>query len=239
MIATLLLSTALAAASATAPAATKPASPSPQAAAAAPATAPAATSPQAARASTAADTARPAGLAVTFSAVLEVDEPGKAADQLVARAEAMGGWFAQRTQEYLSLRLPARHVDALLDSLPALGLVVEKSMETESLEGQQADLEARLKAKRATLDDYYAMLKVSGDSTIFTLQNAIASLQMDIEQTMQQKLKLEDRMAFARVTVSFRFQDRRAPLANGRSRFPWLNELGLQNLMGRFDYVWK
>jgi hypothetical protein len=185
-----------------------------------------------------ADTAsRPAGLAVAYTAVIQVDEPGKAAQTLVARAESMGGYFSQRTQDYLSLRLPSRKVDAFIDSLPALGLIVEKTLETQSLEARRTELEARLKAKRATLDDYYAMLKVSGDSTIFTLQNIIATLQMDIEQTMQQILKLGDEEAFARIGVSFRFQDRKAPLANGRSRFPWLNTLGLQNMMGRFDYV--
>jgi hypothetical protein len=191
----------------------------------------------AAPAAPAPDSGRPPGLATTFYAVIKVDEPEKAARVLIGRTQALGGWFARRTQEQLDLRLPERKVDAFLDSLPALGLVVEKSLETQSLEAQRAELEARLKAKRATLDDYYAMLKVSGDTTVFTLQSAIASLQMDIEQTMQQVIKLEDLQKFARITVSFRFQDRRPPLSGGASRFLWLNRLGIQNLMQRFEYV--
>ena len=44
-------------------------------------------------------------------------------------------------------------------------------------------------------------------------------------------------MAFAEVTVHFKFQERGAPLTIGKSRFPWLNRLDLPAMMGRFDYV--
>jgi hypothetical protein len=87
------------------------------------------------------------------------------------------------------------------------------------------------------LQDFYAMLKESSDSTIFTIQNEIVHLQTEIEQTTGQIQKLEDRMAFAEITIHFRFQERGAPLTTGRSRFMWLNRLNLPTLMERFDYV--
>jgi len=102
------------------------------------------------------DTAmRPPGLALAFTAVIQVDEPGKASQLLVDRAEAMGGYFSRRTQEYLDLRIPARKFDAFVDSLPVLGLIMEKNLETQNLDPQRTELEARIKAKRATLEEHY------------------------------------------------------------------------------------
>jgi Domain of unknown function (DUF4349) len=181
--------------------------------------------------------ARPGGLELTFSAVMQVEEPAKASDRMVARTEAMGGFFFRRSQEGLELRLPMVKADAWIDSLAGDGLVVDRNLQTRSLDGEWVEQTSRLKAKQASLNDYYAMLKVSGDSTIFIIQNAITQLQGEIEQTTQEIQKLEDRMRFARISVSFRFPDRTAPLASGVSRFDWLNGLDLRNLLERFDYA--
>jgi hypothetical protein len=105
------------------------------------------------------------------------------------------------------------------------------------VEGELNELASRLKARRGMLQDFYAMLKQSSDSTIFTIQNEIVGLQTEIEQTTGQIQKLEERMDFAVVTVHFRFQERGAPLTTGKSRFGWLNRLDHPTMMERFDYV--
>jgi hypothetical protein len=182
---------------------------------------------------------RPQGLAVTFSAVLQVEEPEKIAALVIARAESLGGWFSSRSQASLELRIPTRNADGFFESLASLGVLLDRHLSTQSLDGERDDLLHRLKARKATLQDYFAMLKESGDSTVFTIQSEVIELQADIERTEALILKSEDRMAYARATLNFRFQDRGAPLATGNSRFPWLNELGLPNLRERFRYESK
>jgi hypothetical protein len=182
-------------------------------------------------------TARLQGVSIVFSCVLQVEESEKAAVQVIARAESLGGWFNRRSKEVLELRVPSAQADTFIGSLAGLGVLMDRNLSTQSLEGERDELTSRLKARRATLQDYYAMLKESGDSTIFTIQSEIVSLQSEIEETAGQIQKLEDRMAFAEMTVSFRFQERGAPLTTGRSRFDWLNRLDLPTLMGGFDYV--
>jgi hypothetical protein len=177
------------------------------------------------------------GLAITFSCVLQVEENEKAALQVIARAESLGGWFTRRAKTTLELRVPAANADSLIDHLSGIGVPMDRSLSTQSLEGERNELTMRLKARRAILQDYYAMLGESSDSTIFTIQGEIVKLQGEIEQTAGEILKLEDRMAFAVITVHFRFQERGAPLTTGHSRFKWLNRLDLPALMGRFDYV--
>src|SRR5262245_32899410 len=104
------------------------------------------------------------GLEIYFSAVLQVEEPEKTAEALAARAEAAGGYFSRRSPEYIELRVPAAKTDAFIDSLPGLGLVLDRNLQTRSVESEWTDLVSRLKAKKATLQDYYAILKESSDS---------------------------------------------------------------------------
>lgn len=182
-------------------------------------------------------TSRPRGTAINFSCVLQVEESEKAALAVISRAEYLGGWFTRRAKSSLELRVPAAHADTFIAGLSNLGLLLDRNLSTQSLEAERDDLASRLKARRNTLQDFYAMLVQSTDSTIFTIQSEIVGLQSEIEETMGQIRKLEDRMAFAELTVNFRFQERGAPLTTGQSRFLWLNRLDLPTMMGRFDYV--
>jgi hypothetical protein len=180
---------------------------------------------------------RPPGVAIVFSCVLQVEESEAAAKTLIARAESLGGWFTRRSKSAIELRIPAAGADSFIAGLAAIGAPLDRNLSTESLEGQRAELASRLRARRAMLQDYYAMLKESGDSTVFTIQSEIVNLQTEIEETAGQIGKLEERMAFANVTVSFRFFERGAPLTTGQSRFRWLNRLDLPTLMRRYEYV--
>lgn len=179
---------------------------------------------------------RPPGMAVDFSAVLQVEEPEKIADLVVARAESLGGWFSSRGKTALQLRIPVAAADSFLSGLASLGVLLDRSLTSTSLEASLDEANSRLKARKATLRDYYAMLKESGDSTVFTIQREIAELQAEIERTQGTVLNLKDRMAYARATIHFRFQERGAPLATGKSRFRWLNRLGLPEMLGRFRH---
>lgn len=177
------------------------------------------------------------GVAIVFSCVLQVEESDKAAAQVIARAESLGGWFTRRAKTTLELRIPSAQADSFIGRLSSLGIPMDRTLSTQSVEAELNELVSRLKARRGMLQDFYAMLKESSDSTLFTIQSEIVGLQTEIEQTTGQIQKLEDRMAFAEVTVHFRFQERGAPLTTGKSRFGWLNRLDLPTLMEGFDYV--
>jgi uncharacterized protein DUF4349 len=177
------------------------------------------------------------GVAIVFSCVLQVEESDKAAAQVIARAESLGGWFTRRAKTTLELRIPSAQADSFIGRLSSLGVPMDRTLSTQSVEAELNELVSRLKARRGMLQDFYAMLKESSDSTLFTIQSEIVSLQTEIEQTTGQIKKLEDRMDFAEVTVHFRFQERGAPLTTGKSRFGWLNRLDLPTLMEGFDYV--
>jgi hypothetical protein len=176
-------------------------------------------------------------LSVSYSCVLQVEETDKTLLALIAKAESLGGWFTHRSKTSLQLKVPIEFSDSLVTFIATLGVPLDRQLNTSPLESQRKELLSRLKARRATLDDYFAMLKESSDTTVFTIENEIVRLQSEIDQTTGQIQKLEDRMAFAEMTVHFRFQERAAPAATGRSRFKWLNRLELPIFLGGFDYV--
>src|SRR5690606_21254595 len=168
--------------------------------------------------------------------VLQVEEADKVSSRIIARAESLGGWFSQRGKTTVRLRIPTAAADGFIRSLSGHGTLLDRNLSTQSLQGERDELLSRLKARKATLTDYYALLKESGDSTVFTIQREIVNLQTEIEKTQGRILKLEDRMAYAHLALDFRFRERDAPLVTGVSRFPWLNRLGLPSLMERFRH---
>lgn len=177
------------------------------------------------------------GLSVSYSCVLQVEETDKALVLLIAKAESAGGWFTNRSKTSLQLKIPSESADSLMAFITTLGVPLDRNLNTTQLDSERKELLSRLKARRATLDDYFAILKESGDSTVFTIESEIVRLQSEIDQTTGQIQKLEDRMAFAEMTIHFRFQERTAPVATGQSRFQWLNRLELPAFLGGFDYV--
>ena len=180
---------------------------------------------------------RPPGVAIVFSCVLQVEESDQAAKAVIARADSLGGWFTRRAKTEAEFRIPVARADSFIAGLATIGIPLDRNLSTESLEGRRGELFSRLKARRAMLQDYYAMLKESGDSTVFTIPSEIVNLQTEIEQTADQIRKLEERMALAEVTVRFLFFERGTPLTTGQSRFRWLNRLDLPTLMSRYEYV--
>ncbi len=177
------------------------------------------------------------GLSVNYSCVLQVEETDKTLMLLIAKAESVGGWFTNRSKTSVQLKIPNPFSDSLMAYITTLGVPLDRNLNTTQLEPQRKELLSRLKARRATLDDYFAMLKESSDSTVFTIESEIVRLQSEIDQTTGQIQKLEDRLAFAEMTIHFRFQERTAPVATGQSRFKWLNRLELPVFLGGFDYV--
>src|SRR5690606_28950012 len=103
-------------------------------------------------------TARPPGMALDFSAVLQVEEADKVSSRIIARAESLGGWFSQRGKTTVRLRIPTAAADGFIRSLSGHGTLLDRNLSTQSLEGERDELLSRLKARKATLTDYYALL---------------------------------------------------------------------------------
>ncbi len=177
-----------------------------------------------------------AGLAFAYRGVLKVDDAEAALKSLIAAADTAGGYFANKSRERMDLRIPAAKAQGFWERISKYGMVAEQNLETENLASYISELSGRIAAKRKVLEQYFALLQTASDTTLFEIEGTISGLQQEIDAATGEKNLAEDRVEFARMSIDFTFHDRTAPLPTGDTRFPWLNSLGLQNLLHRFGY---
>lgn len=194
----------------------------------APAPAPAPPVPEAAASAPAPD---PIATAVSASLVLQVGQPLDAADALVAKAKAVGGWFQSRTQDYVSLRVPVGKIDEVLQFAAGLGKVADRSEQRRDLTAPLADARGRLASRKEVLVRYEEVLKAAGPESIVAVEQQIIQQISQIEYLEGQIRVLQDQSDYARFDVSFQFRDRTAPRRDGTSSFAWLNTLNVYDLV--------
>lgn len=169
--------------------------------------------------------------AVSASLVVKVGKPDEATDALVAAADELGGWFQSRTRDQVALRVPVAQVEALLERAEALGKVTDRATAREDLTLATVDARSKLEVREEVLDRYYEVLETADPSSVVGVERQIVSAIEQIERLQGRIRVLEDRAAYARVDVAFRFRDRRAPTRDGSSNFPWLNTLNVVDVL--------
>ncbi len=167
---------------------------------------------------------------------LSVSDPDKAADDLIAKAQSVDGYFTFFSDQSVTVRIPSARGPEFLAYCETLGVVLEKRMETTGFDEELNQKRTSLKAKKEILERYLAVLKNAKKKTIVTVERAVQDVVSDIETLKGSIVFMEHELAFARVTLQFRFKDRSAPAYSGKSSFPWLNTLNLATMTEDFNH---
>ena len=102
-------------------------------------------------------------------------------------------------------RVPAENYSAFLDAVRAEGTVVTESENVDDVTGQHADLEARLANLRAERDRLRELYEQANDTEdVLAVQERLSDVQGEIERTEARLEALENRIAYATVTVELR-----------------------------------
>jgi hypothetical protein len=138
---------------------------------------------------------------------LEVDDPAEVAPAATRIAKEAGGWVESSSatsdrSAYLTLRVPARSLDAVLESLEKLGDVEERSVTTEDVTEQTIDLDARLQNLVAVRDRVKKHLDLTlGVKDVLEVEKELAKLQSEID-SLHGRLKfLRGQAAMSAVTL--------------------------------------
>ena len=177
--------------------------------------------------------------ALTASVVVKVPQPEASAERLVDAIEAAGGWFTERTQQGLVLRVPTDEVDGLLAAVAKEGRLVERELERRDVSSRIDDLRSEIASRQGILDDYFELIATADTASVLTVEREILHIVGELEELRGALRMVEHDAAHARVAVSFRFPDRRAPVPDGNSAFEWLNSLDLITLVTDFEYGWS
>jgi hypothetical protein len=175
-------------------------------------------------------------LAVSTHVVVKVTDRVKAADTLAAQAEKLGGYFTARNDSAVSLKVPAGEGDALTAFAQGLGIVIQTLRTATDAGSQLSLLRAQLQSKSDVLQRYYGVIAEASASEVVAVEREMTRLVQEIEAVKGQLRLLEHQVAFASVTVTFQFVDRRPPVPDGSSSFAWLNTVNLTSLLSRFSH---
>ena len=172
--------------------------------------------------------------ALTSKIVLKVNNKSRAADDLVKKADALGGYFAMLTDKSIRLKIPAVQLKSFLSFVEEQGVVADRDYETIYLGEELGRKLSSLKSKETVLQKYIEVLNRAGDKSIFFVEKEVVNLIREIETLKGEIRFIKHRLKFAEVDVSFEFRDRKAPVPDGRSSFPWLNTLNLVDMVKDF-----
>lgn len=162
-------------------------------------------------------------------AVYEVD---LSLDAVEALAKQAGGYLVRRMATSIVVRVPAAGFDGTLKTILGMGDVLQRELEVEDVTAKVRDLEARL-ANAEAVRKRLAELLAGANKTeeALAVERELSRVSEEIEQMKSQLKLLSELVAYSTITVRFE-----APQAENLDRrfklpFPWLDELGLSNLL--------
>lgn len=180
-------------------------------------------------AETPAPAAGPRKLVRTVQLVLTVGDSAAAAQRVEALVEAAGGYVSaseatRRPDELvyvtMTLRVPVERLEGVVDAVRGLADRVERqNLSTEDVTDRWVDLEARLRALRATEVELTALLGESrqrGHSAadIMAIYRELTGIRSQIEQLQGQLQQLADRVTYSTVHLELRPAEAGRPLVD-------------------------
>ncbi|HEX8427545.1 DUF4349 domain-containing protein [Hymenobacter sp.] len=110
-------------------------------------------------------------------------------------------------QHQMKIRVVPSRFQAMLGSLNGLGTLVTKTLSTDDVTAEHADVSARLGTKRALEQRYIALLgQAKKVSDILEIEEKLAQVRGDIESTEGRLKTLNDQVAYSTITLNY-FQE--------------------------------
>lgn len=165
-------------------------------------------------------------------AAFEVD---KTLDAIEKKARELGGYLVKRSdQSVLTVRVPSRHFDAALRDVQGLGDVVRRNIQVDDVTDKFFDIEVRLKnslAMRERLEQLLSKAKNVSESLV--VERELARVAGEIERLRGRLRLMSELIAYSTISVQVvQVAPQRTVTVTGfQLPFPWLNELGLRDLM--------
>lgn len=175
-------------------------------------------------------------LAVQGTLALSVPEAQECADALVAKAQKLGGYLTQLTNQAVTVKVPAAKMDQLVSFAEGLGQVLQRSRQAADLSLHLREQRTRLGSKQGMLVQYIKVLRGARLAAVVTVERQITQLIREIETLKGSIRLLEHRLQTASLQVHFRIQTPSVPTADGSSPFEWLNTVNLVDLYRDFTH---
>lgn len=152
-------------------------------------------------------------LIITGALYMTVEDPIAVADAATELVERAGGRIDARNETapgerdggsaYLTMRIPADKLDAVVDDLRELGSVDEYTTNSQDVSVEVTDLEARISTLRASTARIEGLLAEAKDiSDIIVLENELANRQAELQSLEAQQRGLNDMVSMSTIDLS-------------------------------------
>ncbi|MGE3164321.1 MAG: DUF4349 domain-containing protein [Planctomycetota bacterium] len=183
--------------------------------------------------------AAPAGRLLIFEGrfALLVPNVADAVARCQQAVEAHGGYLQARNDAALTFRVPAEHFKTVVNELGTFGLVVAESLEARDVTREYRDLDLRIHTLTKALERLTALLdRAEKVEEILEIEREVRRLTEEIERLRGELRFLQSQIAYSTLHVHFS-SNAPAPHPLPRrktSRFPWVNEVGIEQTLRRF-----
>jgi len=176
-----------------------------------------------------------ADVAIDTRITIKPGNADEAADKLVTQAEAMQGYFVSRSNERVELKVPSQAANKLQQYIEKNWLIYQQDYQANDVTAQLIQARSNLKAKEDLLDEYQKILASAKSDKLVKVSTAVTNLVQEIELLRGRINYLQHQIRFARFTVIFQIDRSRLDTRQVTSSFPWLNSVGLPNLLSDFS----
>jgi hypothetical protein len=168
----------------------------------------------------------------SFQVLVPAAEP--AVDALLARVQALGGHLADRTDNRITVRVPAARFHALVDDVTGLGVVTARQMKAEDVTDRYTDLALRIENAERSRQRLLQLIEEADETKdLLEIEAQLRRLTEEIERMKGQLRLLKDHIALSTLTVDLR-ENAPAPRPvhyRQYSRFEWINRVGVENVL--------
>jgi hypothetical protein len=168
---------------------------------------------------------------------VEVPRADEAARSFLEAIKAMGGYLQSQTGAAVIVRVPAPRFDDAFAVARSKGRVLDESREANDVTEEFVDLGIRIDNARKARERLLEVLKIAEKvEDILKVEVELRRLTDEIERMEGRKKLLADQVAMATVRAEFPSIVEAPPVKRTRkpSRFPWINRVGADAVMGGF-----
>jgi hypothetical protein len=168
----------------------------------------------------------------TASLAVLVGDVGAAVEKTRALAETLGGYMDRMTRTGITIRVPSPRFNDAIAAVSEMGTVTSRDIKAQDVTEEYVDLAIRLKSAKALHEKLLELLgKAATVKESLDVEQEISRVRTEIELLEGKINRLTSQVNYSTITVEFA-PTKEAPAAMRTVLpFPWLNELGIDQLL--------
>lgn len=159
-------------------------------------------------------------------AVYDLDAAAEIAESLPA---AYGGWIESRHDYQITLRIAAEHLFEAIETLAALGVVLDKSLLAQDVTAEYVDLAGRIRVLEELIAQLEALLaRVDDVELALEIRVALDRARIELAAAEAKLRQLSESIDFSTLSLTLSLRGPMDELPSSNDPFPWVDTLGVQ-----------